>query len=143
MQYQFILIPLGIALLTQLVVKQLIEAIKGKFSWKNLMAYGGMPSAHSALVTSLATIIGFKESLNSSTFAVSLFFAIIVITDAIGFRGYLTEHSKAINKLIIDLPDELEYKYKTLNERISHTVAQVIIGAITGFILTYLILIIL
>jgi uncharacterized protein len=140
MQYQFVLIPLGIALLTQLVVKQLIEALRGKFSWKNLMAYGGMPSAHSALVTSLATVIGFQEGLNSSAFALSFFFAIIVITDAIGFRGYLTEHSKAINKLIIDLPDELEYKYKTLNERISHTMSQVIAGVLTGFILTYLLL---
>jgi uncharacterized protein len=140
MLYQFILIPLGIALLTQLVIKQLIEAIRGKFSWKNLLAYGGMPSAHSALVTSLATVIGFQEGLNSSAFAVSFFFALIVITDAIGFRGYLTEHSRAINKLIIDLPDELEYKYKTLNERISHTVTQVITGVITGFILTYFLL---
>jgi len=99
-----------------------------------------MPSAHSALVTSLATVIGFQEGLNSSAFAVSFFFALIVITDAIGFRGYLTEHSRAINKLIIDLPDELEYKYKTLNERISHTVTQVITGVITGFILTYFLL---
>ena len=143
MEYQFILIPLGISLLTQLVVKQLIEAIRGKFSWKNLISYGGMPSAHSALVVSLATIIGLQEGLSSSSFAVSFFFAVIVITDAIGFRGYLTEHSKAINRLIIDLPDELEYKYKTLNERISHTISQVIVGAITGFILTYLTFIIL
>jgi uncharacterized protein len=143
MEYQFILIPLGISLLTQLVVKQLIELIRGKFSWKNLISYGGMPSAHSALVVSLATIIGLQEGLNSSSFAVSLFLAVIVITDAIGFRGYLTEHSKAINKLIIDLPDELEYKYKTLNERISHTVNQVLAGALTGFILTYLTFIIL
>ena len=140
MQYQFVLLPLGIVLLTQFIVKQLIELIRGKFSWKNLLAYGGMPSAHSALVASLATIIGFQEGLNSSSFAISLFFAIIVITDAIGFRGYLTEHSRAINKLIIDLPDELEYKYKTLNERISHTATQVIIGVVTGFVLTYLLL---
>ncbi len=143
MEYQFVLIPLGIALLTQLVVKQLIEAIRGKFSWKNLLSYGGMPSAHSALVVSLATIIGLQKGLGSSSFALSFFFAVIVITDAIGFRGYLTEHSRAINKLIIDLPDELEYKYKTLNERISHTASQVIVGAITGFILTYLTFIIL
>ena len=143
MQYQFVLIPLVIVLLTQLVVKQLIEAIRGKFSWKNLISYGGMPSAHSALVVSLATIIGLREGLGSSSFAVSFFFAIIVIADAIGFRGYLTEHSKTINKLIIDLPNELEYKYKTLNERISHTVGQVIAGATTGFILTYLAFIIL
>lgn len=139
MEYKLILAPLLSALLTQLIIKQIIEAIRGKFSWKNLLSYGGMPSAHSALVSSLATIIGLSEGLNSPAFALSLFFSIIVITDAIGFRGYLTEHSKAINKLIIDLPDDLEYKYKTLNERISHTVNQVIAGCITGIILSYLI----
>lgn len=142
MKYEFILIPLAIALLTQLIVKPVLEAIRGRFSWKNIVSYGGMPSAHSALVTSLATIIALTDGINNSAFAISFFFAIIVITDAIGFRGYLTEHSKAINKLIIDLPDELEYKYKTLNERISHTMLQVIAGVITGFILTYLIFII-
>ncbi len=140
MHYQFIIIPLGVALLTQLIIKQLIELAKGQFSWKNLTAYGGMPSAHTALVTSLTTIIGIQEGLNNPSFALSFFFAVIVITDAIGFRGYLTEHSKTINKLIIDLPDELEYKYKTLNERISHTITQVITGALTGIVLTYLLL---
>ncbi len=142
MKYELILIPLAIALITQLIVKPIIEAIRGRFSWKNLISYGGMPSAHSALVTSLSTIIALTEGIDSPAFAVSFFLAIIVITDAIGFRGYLTEHSKTINKLIIDLPDELEYKYKTLNERISHTMIQVIAGVITGFILTYLIFII-
>ena len=143
MKYEFILIPLLIALLIQLIIKPILEAIRGRFSWNNLISYGGMPSAHSALVTSLATIIALTEGINSSAFAVSFFFAIIVITDAIGFRGYLTEHSKVINRLIIDLPDELEYKYKTLNERISHTIAQVIVGIIIGFTLTYLAFIIL
>ena len=57
MKYELILIPLAIALITQLIVKPIIEAIRGKFSWKNLISYGGMPSAHSALVTSLSTII--------------------------------------------------------------------------------------
>ena len=92
MKYELILIPLAIALITQLIVKPIIEAIRGKFSWKNLISYGGMPSAHSALVTSLSTIIALTEGIDNTAFAVSFFLAIIVITDAIGFRGYLTEH---------------------------------------------------
>ena len=139
MKYELIIIPLLMSLATQLIIKQIIELIKGKFSWKNILSYGGMPSAHSAMVSSLATIIAVNQGLKSPEFALSFFLAIIVITDAIGFRAYLTEHSKTINKLIIDLPDELEYKYKSLNERISHTMSQVLTGSIIGIILTYFI----
>ena len=112
--------------------------IRGSWSWKNITAYGGMPSAHSALVSSLATVIGLSQGWYSASFAISLILAIIVITDAIGFRAYLTEHSKTINKLIIDLPDEFEYKYKTLNERISHTLPEVLVGTIIGIVLGFL-----
>lgn len=141
MGYKLIIIPLIVVFLTQFI-KLLIEGIKGNFSWKNLLTYGGMPSSHSALVTSLATIIALNYGINSTGFAISFFLALIVIADAIGFRGYLSQHSRTINKLIIDLPDELEYKYKILNERISHSITQILAGAIIGFILTYLIFII-
>lgn len=135
---KLILIPILSAISCQFIFKPLIEMIKGTWSWKNITAYGGMPSAHSALVSSLATIIGLSQGWNSASFAISLILAIIVITDAIGFRAYLTEHSKTINKLIIDLPDQFEYKYKTLNERISHTMPEVLVGTTIGIILTWI-----
>ncbi len=135
---KLILIPLLSAISCQFIFKPLIEMIRGSWSWKNITAYGGMPSAHSALVSSLATVIGLSQGWYSASFAISLILAIIVITDAIGFRAYLTEHSKTINKLIIDLPDEFEYKYKTLNERISHTLPEVLVGTIIGIVLGFL-----
>ncbi len=138
MPYELIIIPLLAGLSTQLIFKPLIASSKKKFSWKDMLAYGGMPSAHSALVSSLATIIALKNGFNSEVFAISFFFAAIVITDAVGLRHFMTDHSKAINKLIIDLPDDQEYKYKVLNERIAHTLSQTIIGIIIGFSISYL-----
>jgi len=117
-----------------------MSTIRGRFSIKNIFAYGGMPSSHSALVSSLATTVGILKGFNSSEFAISLFFALIVISDAVGLRGFMTKQGIAINKLIKDLPDELEYKYEIMNESIAHTISQVIIGTLIGVLIPSLIL---
>jgi acid phosphatase family membrane protein YuiD len=62
--------------------------------------------------------------------------AFIVLRDALGLRGYLSQHARVLNKLIKELPDEAEYKFPILEERIAHTWLQLLIGAILGIILT-------
>lgn len=138
MKYEFLIIPIIIGLLTQFVFKSIILILRNKFTWKNILCYGGMPSAHSALVSSLATIIAIRNGIDSVEFAISFFLAAIVITDAIGLRGFMTEQSKAINKIIIDLPDNKEYKYDILNEKIAHTLLETFIGIIIGISFTLL-----
>ena len=130
------LLPIISAVLIHLF-KLLIDLYKKRFSWHKAFGYGGMPSSHAALVTSLATCIYLAEGL-SSAFAISLIFMLIVLRDALGLRGYLSEHARVLNKLIKDLPDEAEYKYPILEERIAHTWQQIAIGAILGFVLTLL-----
>lgn len=141
MNYKFIIIPIIASLFTQFFAKLIISKINGNFSWKNLLSYGGMPSAHSALVSSLATAVAMTKSFHSVEFAISFFFAIIVMVDAMGLRSHITEQSKTINKLIIDLPDELEYKYRELNERVAHTPLQVFVGSLIGIIIAFVFLI--
>ena len=109
------------------------------------MAYSGMPSGHSAIVISLATIVGFQEGLHSPLFAITIVFAVLTIRDAIGIRQYLGEHGKILNILVNDLKndDVLEQKYPHLLERIGHTPMQVIAGSVLGFLVSligYLIL---
>ncbi|HNZ86134.1 MAG TPA: divergent PAP2 family protein [bacterium] len=140
MKFAFITIPAITVILSQFVLKPLMSTIRGRFSIKNIFAYGGMPSSHSALVSSLATTVGILKGFNSSEFAISLFFALIVISDAVGLRGFMTKQGIAINKLIKDLPDELEYKYEIMNESIAHTISQVIIGTLIGVLIPSLIL---
>ena len=119
-------------------LKMIIDLAKKKFSWSKAFGYGGMPSSHAALVTSLATAVYLTEGL-SVTFAVSVILALIVIRDALGLRGYLSRHARIIDKLIKDLPDEEEYKYPVLEERIAHTWAQLAVGALLGIIFTLLV----
>ena len=135
--YQIIFLPLVAALITQLI-KIFLDSNKLKWNLKNLVAYSGMPSGHSAIVVSLATIIGLTEGWESSLFALAFVFAIIVIRDALGIRKYLGEHGRILNKLVKDLKDDemLDSKYPHLLEKIGHTPAQIIVGSLIGFIVS-------
>ena len=57
-----------------------------KFNFKRIMGAGGMPSSHSAVVTSLATLIGKNQGFDSPVFAISVIFAVVVMYDAAGVR---------------------------------------------------------
>ena len=49
------------------IIKILVYLIKNKkFAWKDLIVTGGMPSSHSAFVTSLVTIIYLMEGITTS-----------------------------------------------------------------------------
>jgi acid phosphatase family membrane protein YuiD len=132
----YLLLPI-IAMLIAQISKAFIKSNNQKFSFKNIIAYSGMPSGHSALVISLATIIGLKAGWLSPLFAISFVLAMITVRDAIGIRNYLGEHSRMLNTLIKDLKEEpdkpLDYEYPHLLEKIGHTPAQVVVGGLIGF----------
>jgi len=135
--YKIFLYPIIISILIH-GIKMIIDLFKKRFSWSKALGYGGMPSSHAALVASLATSVYLYEGL-SVAFSITVVLAIIVIRDALGLRGYLSRHARILNKLIKDLPDEEEYKYPVLKERIAHTWTQLAVGALLGIIITLLI----
>ncbi len=130
---EILLLPLVAGLLAQ-IIKFGIRSNQIKINLKNITAYSGMPSGHSAIVISLATIILLKEGLDSPLFAVSAILATIVIRDALGIRQYLGQHGKILNNLIKDLGNDevLDLKYPHLLERIGHTPIQVVAGSALG-----------
>jgi uncharacterized protein len=134
-----LLFPIISGFIAQLI-KFLIKTNKQKASLKNLLAYSGMPSGHSAMVVSLTTIVGLELGISSPLFGVSAILAIIVIRDAMGIRQYLGQHGKTLNVLVSDLQDDnvLESKYPHLLEKIGHTPAQVLAGSIIGFLVSIL-----
>ena len=69
------------------VLKAIIHAvINKKFDITRLFGDGGMPSGHSATVSSLAMFSALSFGLGSFEFAISALFAIIVCHDAMGVR---------------------------------------------------------
>jgi acid phosphatase family membrane protein YuiD len=96
-----------------------------------------MPSAHSATVCSLATVIGMVEGFQSAIFASSVFFAFIVIYDAAGVRKTVSVHSGVINDILDELfKDNPEFQQR-FREFIGHTRLEIITGAIMGILLAW------
>jgi acid phosphatase family membrane protein YuiD len=134
MSYKILLLPLVAGLIAQ-AAKFFIKSNKQKLILKNLTSYSGMPSGHSAMTISLATIVSLSEGLSSPLFAIAAILATIVIRDALGIRRYLGQHGKILNTLVKDLDDDqlIDERYPRLLENIGHTPAQVIVGSIIGF----------
>lgn len=105
-----------------------------KFNFKRILGAGGMPSSHSAVVTSLATLIGKSEGFDSPMFALALIFACIVMYDAAGVRRAAGKQAQLLNK-IINTPglSGLQVQEK-LVEVLGHTPTQVFVGALIGII---------
>ena len=95
---------------------------------------GGMPSSHSAIVTSLCTTIAFKNGLNSDIFLVSFVFLLVVVRDAFGVRRSSGIQAQKINELGKELEDNKALtNFKPLKEVNGHTPMQVILGCLLGF----------
>ncbi|MBI4054282.1 MAG: divergent PAP2 family protein [Candidatus Doudnabacteria bacterium] len=106
-----------------------------KFRLTDLLDYGGMPSSHAAIVASLCTLIGLRQGLNSPLFGITLIFSLFIIHDALRLRNLLQEHSKILNQLrrllFASSSDNVP-----VNEKIGHTLAEVIVGLVLGVALT-------
>lgn len=103
-----------------------------RIHWGLWFSSGGMPSSHSALVTSVMLSIGLFYGFNSPLFALAVALAMIVVYDAAGVRREAGRHAEKINVLINELFSGHPISEKQLKEVIGHTPAQVIIGVILG-----------
>lgn len=126
---KYIIIPLGIAFLSQFI-KIIIEYKKNnKISFLRFInGMGGIPSTHSALVSSISTIIYLDYGV-SPLFAITLIFSLITIYDSMGVRYESGKQAKIINDII----------GSKLNEKIGHRPIETLVGIILGILFTILI----
>jgi hypothetical protein len=119
------------------VLKLLIELIRHrKLSLRVLTTTGGMPSAHSALVTALATSIGEDFGWGSGEFAIAAMFAVIVMYDAAGVRQAAGKQARILNQMIDELfQEDHQFNEQKLKELLGHTPVQVIVGSILGVLI--------
>lgn len=129
----YFVIPLFAVVSAQIIKVALMSVKTGTFDPSYFLKHGRMPSAHTALVTSLATVAFYYEGLHSMAFAISITVAFIVIDDAIRFRFYLGEQAKTVNRLIKEiLPPEKSAQYHRLHETLGHYPNEALAGAIYG-----------
>lgn len=105
-----------------------------KFNFKRILGAGGMPSSHSAVVTSLATLIGKYEGITTPIFALSVIFAFVVMYDAAGIRRAAGKQAKLLNKLVETPGLSGVQVSEKLVEVLGHTPKQVLVGALIGII---------
>ena len=95
---------------------------------------GGMPSSHSALVTSLCVTIAYRHGLDSDLFVFALCFYLVVIRDAFGVRRSSGIQARKINELGNELKAKgIIEEYKPLKEVDGHTPMEVLCGCLLGF----------
>ncbi len=110
-----------------------------KFNFKRILGAGGMPSSHSAVVTSLCTLIGRNEGVGTPLFALSLAFAFVVMYDACGVRRAAGKQAALLNKLI-ETPGLTGVQVsEKLVEVLGHTPTQVFVGALIGIVVGFIV----
>lgn len=87
-------------LIAQVLKTILTLVVTREFVPERLVGAGGMPSAHSALVCSVAIAIEKKMGFSSPEFALALVLAAIVMYDAMGVRRAAGEQAKVLNQMI-------------------------------------------
>ena len=133
----FLLIGLSSWFWAQLI-KTIIHAIVTKsIDFTRLIGDGGMPSGHSATVSSLATAAALVYGLGSFEFAIALVFAIVVCKDAMGVRLETGKQAAIINDIVEAfnvLTSEEKLPDAKLKEFVGHTPLQVIAGILLGIV---------
>ena len=120
------------------ILKTLIYArITGRLDLKRLTGDGGMPSSHSATVTSVAVMTGLQCGFDSAFFSIAAILAIIVMHDAMGVRLETGKQAQVINEMfeLLDRMTEEDLSMDVkLKEFVGHTPMQVLAGGVLGII---------
>lgn len=132
--YAVFLIPIAVGIIVQ-TIKFVLYSLKHGWDIRYAFTHGHMPSAHTAFAFSLVTSIGFYEGVHTGTFAIAVALAFLIIDDATRLRMTLGDQGKYLNMLIGQLNIN-EEQYPRLKERMGHKVSEVIVGAVTGLLLT-------
>lgn len=120
----------------QILKTILFLIINKKLDLGRMVGDGGMPSGHSATVTSMAVLIGLVYGLGSVEFAISAILAVIVCHDATGVRRETEKQAFIIDELVKAFEELAEDKLPEvkLKKFVGHTPVQVMAGILLGTI---------
>src|SRR4051812_24896415 len=115
-------------------IKFLINSAKARKWAFNLVGNGGFPSNHSAVVSSMATLIALREGIGHPAFGVAVTLCFIVVIDANSLRQHVGKQAAAINRLA-----KGDNNHKRLRERMGHTLVEIAGGLCTGIAIGHLV----
>jgi uncharacterized protein len=133
MDYSYLITPF-VAWLTAGSLKFLVNSMRaGKLAY-GLIGYGGLPSNHAAIVSSMTALIGLKEGLQHPAFGVAMTLTFIVLLDANSLRKQIGLQAKTINSLTQQ--NDISNR-SPLRERIGHTKIELLAGLVVGLLVAY------
>lgn len=127
---KYILLPF-VAWIVSGSLKFLINALKSGSlqGGKKLIGYGGLPSTHTAIISSAVFFCGFSEGFFTPTFTLGLSVMMLFIMDAHNLRRKIGVHAEILNSLQSKI---------NLRERMGHTWLEIFCGLIVGATLGYI-----
>lgn len=123
-------------LLAQVIKIPLDFLYTRRWNWALLLSVGGMPSSHSALVTSATMAIGLYHGFDNPLFALGVAITMVVTYDAAGVRRQAGIHAQRINVLFEELLRGHQVDEKELREVLGHTPLEVAGGVLFGIVVS-------
>ena len=131
LRYKYIIVPFVTWFGIQLFKVLYKRVHEGVWDIERILGAGGMPSSHSAIAVSLATMIGKNVGWDTPIFALSVIFSLIVMYDAAGVRRAVGKQARILNDI---LNNQKLSNAEKLQEMTGHTPIQVAAGALIGII---------
>jgi len=101
---------------------------------------GGMPSSHTATVTTLALLVGRSEGYESAIFSLVLIFSLFVVFEATGLRQEIGKQAQLLNDLMDSALHGERVDGRRLRELVGHTWGEVGGGLVFGVLFYWLVL---
>lgn len=134
-------IAAGLAWLTAQGLKYLLNSSSvGTHRVRLLYQSGNMPSAHTATMTALTTVVGVYDGLDSGLFAVAAVMTMMTAYDAMMARRSAGEQGLALRKLLAKSPFAKDpMPYQALGHKPLEVAAGGLLGVTIGAIVAILI----
>ncbi|MBN1164048.1 MAG: divergent PAP2 family protein [Candidatus Krumholzibacteriota bacterium] len=134
---------IGIAALVSGMVAQVLKPFvdliqKRGFNIFRMLDTGGMPSSHTAVVTTLTVGVAVYQGVSSPLFGISLIISLYFIFEATGLRQEVGNQARVLNEIIEKARETHHFNAEELQELIGHTWAEVMGGFTLGLLLSLL-----
>lgn len=127
----------GIASLASGLFAQFLKVVVGLIRTRRLRLErffdtGGMPSSHTALVTTLTIGVGLHSGMTSAVFSITLIFGMYVVFEAAGLRQEVGKQARVLNELVDEVRVTHHLSRARLKELVGHTWWEVTVGFVVG-----------
>ncbi|MFO7653152.1 MAG: divergent PAP2 family protein [Candidatus Krumholzibacteriia bacterium] len=134
----FIAVASGLAAQATKVVVEVVRRRQWRPSL--IVASGGMPSSHTATVTTLSFLVGHQEGPASSVFSLVLVFSLYVVFEATGLRQEVGKQAELINDLVDEILAGRSPDQRRLKELVGHTWQEVLAGFAFGALMAQVVI---